>query len=190
MRFCPKCRGEFQDWVKVCLDCGVTLVDHLPEEPKSKIISRGTELNSRKYSNEKIVTIATFNHPEEAQLSHAKLESEGIPSFVADSNFVSANRFYSILVGGVRLQVKESDVEAALRILDIERGKVSNCVNNDTQITDEKCPNCSSSDIQYETFSLRRVFISILLLGFPLLFFKRHWKCRKCDYEWNEASLK
>jgi hypothetical protein len=187
MRYCPNCRSEYQDWVLKCIDCGAKLVDRLPEEPKSTIISRSPESNSRKYTNEKIVTIATFNQPEEAELSRAKLESEGIPGFVADSNFVSANRFYSILAGGVRLQVKESDVEGALRILDLEPEEISNFVKNDAEINDEKCPDCHSSDIQYETFSLRRVFISILLLGFPLLFFKRHWKCRQCGYEWNEA---
>jgi len=30
--YCPKCREEFQDWVKVCPDCGVALVDKLPAE--------------------------------------------------------------------------------------------------------------------------------------------------------------
>ena len=31
MPYCPKCRDEFEDWVKVCPDCNVTLVDELPE---------------------------------------------------------------------------------------------------------------------------------------------------------------
>jgi hypothetical protein len=31
-RYCPKCRGEFQDRVEACVDCGTPLVDHLPEK--------------------------------------------------------------------------------------------------------------------------------------------------------------
>ncbi|MDD5703251.1 MAG: hypothetical protein PHU23_14535 [Dehalococcoidales bacterium] len=30
MPYCPKCRDEFQDWVKVCPGCQVALVDELP----------------------------------------------------------------------------------------------------------------------------------------------------------------
>jgi hypothetical protein len=33
MRYCPKCRSEYQDWVKVCVDCGAELTDILLEAP-------------------------------------------------------------------------------------------------------------------------------------------------------------
>jgi hypothetical protein len=188
MRYCLSCRSEYQDWVHNCIDCGAALVDKLPQESNFSNSDCTPNSNSRKYTKEKIITIATFNQPEEAQLSQAKLESEGIPSFVADSNFVSANRFYSIAAGGVKLQVRESDAEIALSILNLEQAQLSSMIKNETEITDEKCPNCRSTDIQYDTFSLRHIFISILLLGFPLLFFKRNWKCRDCGHEWKEAK--
>jgi len=31
MPYCPKCREEFQDWVTMCPDCNVSLMDILPE---------------------------------------------------------------------------------------------------------------------------------------------------------------
>jgi hypothetical protein len=34
MPYCPKCRDEFQEWVKVCPDCNVALVEKLPPLPK------------------------------------------------------------------------------------------------------------------------------------------------------------
>jgi hypothetical protein len=34
MPYCPKCRDEFQEWVKVCPDCNVALVEKLPPTPK------------------------------------------------------------------------------------------------------------------------------------------------------------
>ncbi len=36
MPYCPECRDEFQDWVKICPDCNVALVDKLPPPPKRK----------------------------------------------------------------------------------------------------------------------------------------------------------
>jgi hypothetical protein len=36
MPYCPQCRSEFQDWVKVCPDCKVALVEKLPPKPRPK----------------------------------------------------------------------------------------------------------------------------------------------------------
>jgi hypothetical protein len=92
LRFCPKCRSEYQDWAKVCLDCDVNLVDHLPElPPKLKPIIP-----------ERLVKIATFSHAPEAHLSRAKLWSEGINSFVTDEHIVTTFWLYSNAVGGVQ----------------------------------------------------------------------------------------
>ena len=38
--FCPNCRDEFQDWVKMCPDCHVNLVDNLPPSSKPPAIKR------------------------------------------------------------------------------------------------------------------------------------------------------
>jgi hypothetical protein len=35
MPFCPNCRDEFEDWVKTCPDCGVSLVNELTPLPKT-----------------------------------------------------------------------------------------------------------------------------------------------------------
>ena len=47
MPYCPECRDEFQEWVKVCPDCKVTLVKELPALPE------------REESNEPLVHVAT-----------------------------------------------------------------------------------------------------------------------------------
>jgi Putative prokaryotic signal transducing protein len=36
MPYCPQCRDEFQDWVKVCPDCKVALVEQLSVQPKDE----------------------------------------------------------------------------------------------------------------------------------------------------------
>ena len=66
MPYCPKCRDEFQDWVKVCPDCSVDLVDELPALPE-----RETYQGS-------LVHIATAPNEAVANMWSGVLEEHGI----------------------------------------------------------------------------------------------------------------
>jgi len=190
MPFCPDCRDEFQDWVEVCPDCGVRLVDTLPEPPPPEPPPKPKKV----LSSESLVTVATFNYPLEAHLARTKLESEGIEGFVADEHMINANWLYSIAVGGVKLWVKESDAERAARILKSIPSHVPEEAPESIEYADdERCPKCNSIDVHYETFHIRRLFFFwfiLYLLSLPiiLLFFKRKWKCNTCGYEWKTAK--
>lgn len=70
--------------------------------------------NRKKPTEDKLVTIATFNQSAEAYLNKAKLESEGIWSFVAGEY---ATKWVIPISGGIELQVRESDAEEAIKIL-------------------------------------------------------------------------
>ncbi|MBN1430275.1 MAG: DUF2007 domain-containing protein [Anaerolineae bacterium] len=137
------------------------------------------------------VTIATFSHPVQAHIVKARLEAEGIWAFVADESTITANWLMSIALGGVRLQVNGKDAENALDILDqapepIEweeedaDGEEESGDSNDP----EKCPRCGSPDIRYEKYTKRLVFLSWLLLGFPIPFLRREWECKTCGLIW------
>jgi len=65
----------------------------------------------------KIVTIATFTYPSEIAIIKGRLESDGIECFVKDELTVQVNNFYSNAIGGIKLQVRQNDVEQALIIL-------------------------------------------------------------------------
>ena len=67
--------------------------------------------------SEKLVTIATFSLPMEAYLLKAKLESEEIDCFLIDEHMVASDVTYSNILGGVKLQVKESDASRVNAIL-------------------------------------------------------------------------
>ncbi|MGA4635893.1 DUF2007 domain-containing protein [Pseudomonas solani] len=64
-----------------------------------------------------MITIARYSLAIEAHVARAKLESEGIPAFVADEHTITADSLYSNAMGGVRLQVPEACVEQARTIL-------------------------------------------------------------------------
>ena len=63
----------------------------------------------------KVVTIATFPNPEAAHVMSAKLESYGVWTFVGDQNHI-----ITYAIGRVKLQVRESDVEEARRVLNLK----------------------------------------------------------------------
>ena len=190
MPFCPQCQDEFQDWVKICPDCGVELTEQLPrktEQPPRKV-----EL---KALPERLVTVADYYFSPLAYLSKAKLESEGIQCFVFDEYIINANWLYLIAIGGVKLKVSESDAREAIRILQ----EVRDFVPGPAESPEDGCPKCRSSYIRYETFNLRWVFgvsavswlinpsfSTAFLLVFP--FYKKKWKCNNCGYEWKDKK--
>jgi hypothetical protein len=49
------------------------------------------------------------------------------------------------------------------------------------------CPQCRCADISYEPFSRQLVFLSILLLGIPLPFMSRTWRCDRCGHQWKHG---
>ena len=84
MPFCPECRDEFQDWVEVCPNCKVALIDKLKDIPKpvSQI--------------ESLVHVATAPNEAIAGMWAGILENNGILSVLKSSDFKSAQ--YSLLI--------------------------------------------------------------------------------------------
>ena len=66
---------------------------------------------------DELVTIATFTFPHEMAILRAHLESEGIKCFTKDEMLAQVYNFNSQAIGGVKLQIKKSDLENALPIL-------------------------------------------------------------------------
>ena len=66
----------------------------------------------------KLITVQRLNTSIDAHLLQNYLESEGIDSFIQDEHTVDINPLFSNAIGGVRLQVREEDVEKAVEIID------------------------------------------------------------------------
>lgn len=63
------------------------------------------------------ITVATFTLPSELAVAKTKLESEGIESRVLNELTIQSHNFLSNAIGGVQLQVLESDFKLAYSIL-------------------------------------------------------------------------
>ncbi len=66
---------------------------------------------------DELVTVARFYYYAEAYLWKAKLESEGIWSFIADEHILTTQWLYSLAVGGIKLKVRQFDAAEATRII-------------------------------------------------------------------------
>jgi hypothetical protein len=78
MPYCPKCRDEFQDWVKTCPDCRVSLVAALTDLPGSAKRGKGSD---------PLVHIADAPNEPIARMWMESLENNGIRSTMKGGAF-------------------------------------------------------------------------------------------------------
>ena len=118
-------------------------------------------------------TIATFSKPEEAHLFRTRLEAAGISAFVQDEYVVQLNWLLSNAIGGVRVQIADDDLESASEFLAADSPQPT------PDAEEVVCPMCGSSLIAPDEKPRRIAYLSLWLLGFPLLFTR--WRCSACS---------
>jgi hypothetical protein len=64
-----------------------------------------------------LVMVARMYNPLEAEMLRGRLESEGIPAMVADTQTAQVNPFYKLAIGGVRVMVPEAYLAQAREIV-------------------------------------------------------------------------
>ena len=114
-------------------------------------------------------TIASFEFLADAQIVKAKMESEGIRVFLQDENILTVG-FIRDAVGGVKLQVKSKDKDAAISIYDAIRPYALDKEGNPVI-----CPNCKAA--RSERYLMRKGLWHKL---FPFLE-KKRYKCLNCE---------
>lgn len=130
-----------------------------------------------------LVTIATFRDLPEALLAKGKLDSVGIPAFLADDNLVRTDWFWSNAIGGVKLQVGEADAEEALEILG-EGIPESLPAEEKVTFRQPKCPRCGSLDVRYDSPSHGLRLALLWFLPIPTPAGKKRWMCESCGAQW------
>lgn len=136
------------------------------------------------------VTVAAFSTPWEALLGRARLEAAGIDASVADEHTVRIVWPVAYAVGGVKLQVRPEDLEAALAELAREEALPEIYLLEEGEVvTVRRCPGCRSPELRYRRWSLKAFVAAWLLLGFPVPVLHRRWTCRACGQEWREEEV-
>ena len=145
---------------------------------------------------EELVTISKFFSLGEAKLAQGKLVSAGISAFVCDENMHALNWHIGMALGGIRLQVPDSQVVRALEVLDDfepEESTAQQVEDEDDEEMEEVacCPECESLEIRdVTTTSPRQIALWSAAIPFPEppAEATRHWKCLMCGYRWREAE--
>ena len=141
-----------------------------------------------KIMDNEFVTIAAFDNPLEANILKSKLESEGIECFLPDENIISVNMLYSTAVGNIKVQVQKKHLKNAKEILTRDEGGLrSKTTDSESSIEAlTRCPNCNSFHLEEYIIKKKYPWISILFLGFPVIFTSKKWKCGECNTVWSE----
>lgn len=66
---------------------------------------------------DKLVTVVTFTFPSQGYLANSYLQANGIETFLKDEMTVQVKNFNSMAVGGLKIQVRESDYDTAYNLL-------------------------------------------------------------------------
>lgn len=126
----------------------------------------------------KLVVIATFANPWEANLAKGKLEAAGIPAALDGENVAAGiGTWYGNAVGSVKLRVSAIDAERALAALPRRvRARIV------------KCPKCGGIETRQVDFSPGLKMMFLLMLGLPYLFVQKPWACTACGNVWNASK--
>jgi hypothetical protein len=129
------------------------------------------------------VIVGTYLYPHEAYIARASLESAGIPVVLADEHTINTDWLYSNALGGVKLLVDAERESIARAILAAD---YSAAVDEECGVEAPRCSACGSLACTPHTTGKRSAFVMIVLLGFPLLFFRHGLKCDDCGEFWEE----
>jgi hypothetical protein len=100
--FCPKCRSEYNEGVKVCAECEAPLVATLPEKPKHPVPN-----------DIDFVTIVETFSPADIAIIESILEGSEIDYYIQGENALSVTPY----VIPVRVLVTKEQVEKAKELL-------------------------------------------------------------------------
>lgn len=135
-------------------------------------------------SEETFVKIGQYQYSSEAFIYKGKLEAENIEVFLRDNFTIDTDPMVSNAIGGVKLFVKESDYENAIKIL----SEISE-VSLDDSGKPIQCPHCGAQKAQLFTSvtdfkSLVSFIVSMFFVILPF-YTKYRYRCENCNKEFS-----
>lgn len=133
--------------------------------------------------------IIAFTYPHEAQMAITYLESYEIEATLKDEMTVQVYGFLSNAIGGVKLYVAEDRAEEALQLLKEgvfiqDEGSELLSIEKFDNAFEDKCPYCTSENVGAKRAAGLPFLVSLLLLGFPFLFYTKEYFCFDCSRKW------
>jgi len=160
------------------------------------------------------VTVATFWQSAQVHIARLRLESQDIDCIVIDENLVATDWLLAPAVGGIKLQVRESDVTAAREALN-RPGNASDSVHGSDEDDDDAddaedvlpphasfCPECGSDHVSRPWITRHTIWagiVALILSGLVLLpltgslfiaylILMRPHRCGACGHHWTRST--
>jgi hypothetical protein len=116
---CPNCRSEYRPGFTLCSDCGVELVDELPEE--AQVAPRDISVGD---PSEMVEVYRAWGRAR-ADLIRSVLEGNGIQTALFGEGRNAAYNFTIGSMAEIRVMVAADDLDAARAVLDAaDRGEL------------------------------------------------------------------
>jgi XTP/dITP diphosphohydrolase len=135
-----------------------------------------------------LVTIRRFRDLPAAHVALSKLESAGITCELADDEMVRMDWFYSNMIGGVRLQVAEDEIEDAEQVLAELPPALLGPEGVGSQYAQPICPHCGSIDVFHENRPTAVSLFALTYLSAPINSGVDRMKCNDCGHMWQPTS--
>jgi hypothetical protein len=135
----------------------------------------------------KLVTIRRYRDLSEAIVARSLLEAAGIPVFLRDENLVRLEWQISNFIGGIRLQVEDTNEYAATEILD-QPSPDTIPFGEEDEFEQPRCPRCGSLDIRFEGAARGAALASLYVASLPLPLGRPSWRCDACGARWEEIE--
>lgn len=164
------------------------LLDVAQTALRAEFAQRGLEPPTVEEPNEwelrRVATVECYRDLAEAYAGRALLEAAGISAWIADENLVRINWFLSNLVGGLRLQVAESDELAAREIL--QKAVPPDIAYDAEEVFIQPiCPKCGSAEVTLGNGTERgRSLVALYVLAIPVPPRETAWYCEACGAAW------
>ena len=166
------------------------------EALRSEMLSRGmeappanagaAETSASKNEAPSPVMVARYGGVPEALVAKSMLDSAGIESFLGDENLVRLDWFYSNLVGGIKLMVREEDAETARKVLEQNIPEKLE-VTGVGEYAQPPCPRCGSLDVSFDALD-KQIAYTGFFLGVPIHVNHKGGKCHACGHVWDPVS--
>jgi hypothetical protein len=135
-------------------------------------------------TSQRLVTVRRYRDTSEAIVARTVLESAGLFCFLRDENLVRLDWQISNFIGGLSLQVRPEDSEAALELLS-QPIPESISFESEVKFDQPRCPRCGSIAITFEGRSRSAALVSTFAVGLPLPLGRESWQCGGCGCRWN-----
>ncbi|MGD0304930.1 MAG: hypothetical protein ABSC71_08895 [Candidatus Acidiferrales bacterium] len=185
----PVARAAFDDEF-VRRDLTAETLDTTPGESAaatSDAIAANARTVDERPDPERMVIVERFRDLPPALIAKGFLDSAGIKSFLVDETMVRMDWLLSQAIGGVKLAVKQEDLEAAKETL--AQGWESPIEFPDGEtVPHPRCPQCNSPDVSYQALNKRASLPPVLVLNIPVRSNYPGWHCNHCGVLWEDTE--